>query len=143
MSIRNKLAEYAHDAWARWMKYLFEKCDHTQEGLIIPAWAVKRWERQLSTPYSDLSAEEKKSDRVEADRMLKIMSENEKTQITVDLDDFFELLRLVWSGYVSDNREKMHSHDWKALIEADPKYQLYRKYEALAEKLEGERDDGE
>jgi len=72
---REALAEYAHEAWSGWMKYLFSKTmrESITGGEIIPAWAVERWQRQLSTPYADLPEEEKESDRAEADKMLAIM----------------------------------------------------------------------
>lgn len=81
---REELAAYAHEAWSGWMEYLFSKCDIAQSGpafeadapdgrLIIPAWAVERWTRQMNTPYADLPESEKESDRKEADRMLAIM----------------------------------------------------------------------
>ena len=71
------LAEYAHNAWAGWMNYLFEKSEKNKDGTVtIPKWAVDRWERQASTMYADLPEEEKKSDRLEANTMLKIMKED-------------------------------------------------------------------
>ena len=71
--IREKLAEYAHEAWAGWMQYLFSKSKYNADGtLTIPKWAVQRWERQMATRYKDLPEEEKKSDRDEADKMLDI-----------------------------------------------------------------------
>lgn len=79
MSVREKLAEYAHTAWSGWMVYLFEKCEGggTVDGVepipvVIPGWAVERWQRQMNTPYADLPENEKESDRAEADRMLAI-----------------------------------------------------------------------
>jgi hypothetical protein len=82
---REVLAEYAHDAWSGWMKYLFSKGEYrwvespieshgkVERVWIMPAWAVERWARQMNTPYADLPEEEKKSDREEADRMLAIV----------------------------------------------------------------------
>lgn len=68
---REALAEYAHNAWAGWMKYLFEKSIQNADGTVtIPAWAVERWTRQMTTHYINLPEEEKKSDRTEADIML-------------------------------------------------------------------------
>lgn len=73
-ALREGLAEYAHAAWSGWMKYLFEKCDNRGgDTLVIPAWAVERWQRQANTPYGDLPESEKESDRIEADRMIEIM----------------------------------------------------------------------
>jgi len=72
------LAEYAHDAWSKWMKYLFSKTiDYVpgkiqaEEGaVIIPKWAVDRWKRQMNTHYADLSENEKESDREEARKII-------------------------------------------------------------------------
>lgn len=71
---RERLAAYAHDAWAGWMEYLFSKCTHNDDGTVtIPAWAVTRWQRQMQTPYADLPEMEKESDRTEAATMIVIM----------------------------------------------------------------------
>jgi len=36
-------------------------------------WAVARWTRQMKTAYINLPEDEKDSDRIEADRMIRIM----------------------------------------------------------------------
>lgn len=84
--IREALADYAHEAWAGWMRYLFSKCEeHTVARLlagpgdepvhqIIPMECVQRWQRQMVTPYAELSEQEKDSDRKEADKMVSIFS---------------------------------------------------------------------
>ena len=68
---REEIAAIQHEQWSGWMDYLFSKClqPESKDGsLLIPPWAVKRWTRQMATKYSDLSNNEKESDRVEADR---------------------------------------------------------------------------
>lgn len=96
--LRERLAEYAHKAWSGWMKYLFGKCSEQKsstltnnDGLnisvVIPSWAVNRWTRQVNTPYADLSEEEKKSDRAEADEMIAIFEkclDEERNSSTTD-----------------------------------------------------------
>jgi hypothetical protein len=73
--IREKLAEYAHEAWSGWMEYLFEQSVENFDGTVtIPARAVSRWKRQARTPYSRLSEKEKESDRKEADKILRIIN---------------------------------------------------------------------
>ena len=68
------LAEYAHNAWAGWMEYMFEKGTLSKEGeLVIPKNLTIRWNRQMSTKYKDLPEDEKKSDREETRRILKII----------------------------------------------------------------------
>jgi len=74
--MREKLAEYAHEAWSGWMRYLFEKSERNSDGTVtIPAWAVARWTRQMNTPYADLPENEKESDREEADKIIAILQQ--------------------------------------------------------------------
>ena len=78
MSKREQLADYAHEAWAGWMVYLFEKSIHNEDGTVtIPKWAVDRWKRQTITKYLDLPEEEKESDRNEADKMISLLGEKD------------------------------------------------------------------
>ena len=71
--LKEPLAEYAHDAWAGWMKYLFSKSIINDDGTCtIPKWAVDRWQRQIITHYLDLPGSEKESDRKEAETILDI-----------------------------------------------------------------------
>lgn len=59
-----KLADIEHGRWSRWQKYLHEKCVKNDDGsLTIPHELVSRWEKQMTTPYDDLTDEEKQSDR--------------------------------------------------------------------------------
>ncbi len=73
--LREKLANLCHQQWSGWMKYLFSKCELDDDVATIPEWATERWQRQLMTPYSELSEEEKNSDRVEADKFIKLLKE--------------------------------------------------------------------
>ena len=69
--IIEKLAEYEHDRWSRWQKYLFSKCIINEDGsMTIPKEFVERWTRQTNTSYIDLSELEKDSDRKEAIRII-------------------------------------------------------------------------
>lgn len=72
MKANEGLAAYAHDAWSRWMRYLFEQTVETDRGCVIPTDLVERWKRQMDTPYADLSEGEKESDRQEAIRIMRI-----------------------------------------------------------------------
>lgn len=83
---REKLAALAHEQWSGWMQYLFGQCSimgtdgpngkTASRRMIIPEWAVERWTRQMSTPYEELSEEEKESDRKEADRVIQLIKES-------------------------------------------------------------------
>ena len=70
------LANYAHDAWIGWMKYLFSKCTLNIDGTVtIPKESVDRWMRQMDTTYQELSDGEKKSDREEAYKIMYIVED--------------------------------------------------------------------
>ena len=59
-----KLAAIEHERWADWQKYMHDVCHRIATGaLIIPAPLVRQWERQIATPYAELSEKEKESDR--------------------------------------------------------------------------------
>lgn len=73
---QERLAEYAHEAWAGWMRYMFDKSLRLQDGgILITPPNAERWTRQMNTPYAELPESEKASDLVEADIMLAIISE--------------------------------------------------------------------
>lgn len=67
-----ELASIQHDIWSHWMEYFFSKCTeqeifdngkHFKTGnLVINKDLVKRWKRQMKTPYNELSETEKQSD---------------------------------------------------------------------------------
>jgi hypothetical protein len=81
--LREKLADLCHEQWCHWMRYLFSKCESLPEisslaGILMPTWAVERWKRQMNAQYSELSEEEKDSDRKEADKFIKLLVENHK-----------------------------------------------------------------
>jgi hypothetical protein len=71
---RERLAAYAHEAWAEWMRHLFDRGD-TQGGggLSIRPLDAERWQRQMETKFIDLPEAEKASDRAQADRILAIL----------------------------------------------------------------------
>jgi len=72
--LREALAEYAHEAWSGWMRYMFSKSPANLDGSVfIPSELARRWKRQMKTPYSELPDTEKASDREQADRILTII----------------------------------------------------------------------
>lgn len=77
--IVDKLADYEHNRWSRWQKYLFSKCIFNKDGsLIIPKEYVDRWTRQMNTNYDNLSNEEKSSDIKEANRIIERIKDEVK-----------------------------------------------------------------
>lgn len=76
--IIEKLANYEHDRWSRWQKYLFSKCSQNKDGsMTIPKKFVDRWNKQINTSYFDLSNEEQESDKKEAIEILKIIKKED------------------------------------------------------------------
>ncbi len=73
-ALREELAAYAHDAWAGWMRWMFQFCTETPGGgLTIPPEKVARWTRQMVTPYDRLPESERASDIAEAEKMMAIL----------------------------------------------------------------------
>lgn len=88
-----KGADLEHERWAKWQEYLHSKCrEHTVNSLnsttkqyediptgnlIIPRELRNRWERQISSSYSELSEQEKESDRIEVRKYLPLIQELE------------------------------------------------------------------
>ena len=71
-----KLAAIEHERWADWQRYLHSKCGRivgTGGSLAIPAELVEQWERQIATPYADLSEKEKESDREQVRKYLPLI----------------------------------------------------------------------
>ena len=77
-----ELAQYAHDAWSGWMKYMFRQCRKLPGGgILIPPVSVKRWERQMYTDYNELPESEKESDVAEALKIMEIVNEFRKDHV--------------------------------------------------------------
>ena len=78
-----KLADIEHQRWADWQKYLHSRGIEDKQGegyLCLPMGLVKHWERQIKTPYSELSESEKESDRKQVRRYLPIIEAELSTQ---------------------------------------------------------------
>lgn len=60
-----KLAAIEHERWADWQRYVHSKMTPSaDDGIwLIGEAFIDRWERQIRTPYAELTEEEKESDR--------------------------------------------------------------------------------
>lgn len=73
-AIEEQLAALEHERWSHWQSYMHQQCKAQSDGsLIIPAELVERWTRQMSTPYEQLSDDEKDSDREQVRRYLPLI----------------------------------------------------------------------
>ena len=74
--LMERLAAVEHERWAHWQRYMHGKSTKQSDGsVLIPPDLVKQWERQLSTPYSELTEKEKESDREQVRKYLPILVE--------------------------------------------------------------------
>ena len=68
------LAEYAHNAWSGWMRYMFSKSNMNADGSVtIPVGYVANLRRLMHAAYDDMPKTSQESDRVEARKMLMIV----------------------------------------------------------------------
>jgi len=64
-------AAVEHERWSHWQAYLHSQSERGDDGsLRIPSHLVERWERQITTPYSELPEAERESDREQARQFL-------------------------------------------------------------------------
>ena len=69
--LREQLADVQHEIWVHGMEYMFSCCRRNGDySLTIPAHAVARLLRQMSTDYADLQEREKESDRHQANKVI-------------------------------------------------------------------------
>lgn len=70
------LAAIEHERWSHWQRYVHSKCIQAADGsLTIPAELVERWTTQMNTSYSELSDDEKESDRDQVRRYLPVIAD--------------------------------------------------------------------
>jgi RyR domain len=71
-----RLAAIEHERWSHWQRYMHGKATKQPDGsLLVSPELVQQWERQLSTPYSDLTEKEKESDREQVRKYLPTLVE--------------------------------------------------------------------
>lgn len=70
------LADKEHASWARWMAYLFSRCQRNDDGsMTIAASDVAHWQGEVETAYADLPERFKRSDRDEVAHILPIVQQ--------------------------------------------------------------------
>lgn len=68
-----RMSDEVHQIWAQWMMYMFKHgLPRPGGGWIMDDAVYKRWQRQMKTPYAQLSEKEKESDREIARRYLDV-----------------------------------------------------------------------
>jgi hypothetical protein len=70
------LAAVEHERWSHWQRYMHGKCVSQPDGsLLVPADLVRRWQKQIDTPYAELSEKEKESDREQVRKYVPLIVE--------------------------------------------------------------------
>lgn len=70
------LADKEHASWAAWMAYLLGNLKRNDDGsLTIPSSYVEAFQRQINTPYAEMTEAEKQLDRDEVEHILPIIRE--------------------------------------------------------------------
>lgn len=93
--VTEHFAAMEHARWSRWQEYLHKQCFRSPEftgALIIPADLVARWERQISTPYSQLTEAEKESDRKEVRPYIEYATNHHQKSIEAVVDAAWEYM---------------------------------------------------
>lgn len=71
-----QLADKEHESWARWMAYLFSRCEPNSDGsLHVPSDYVASLQKQIDASYAELSEQEKQYDRDEVACIMPIIEE--------------------------------------------------------------------
>ena len=69
-ALLEQLAAAEHDRWSDWQRYVFTQCQQAADGsLVVPAELVRKWSRQMDSPFAALTEAEKDSDREQVERL--------------------------------------------------------------------------
>lgn len=123
-ALRKKLAAIEHERWADWQEWVHQcgSMDWNVEGeqvLTIPLRHIEQWERQIKTPYADLSDKEKASDMEQVDRYWPLIQQaielatvegqieelEANAKVTAGVADADECMRLLADRHIKRTRE--------------------------------------
>jgi len=74
------IADFMNEQWGHWMQYLYsklEECyikDDNEYVQVITPTDYFHWQKQMNTPYAELSEKEKDSDREWARKLLEVLT---------------------------------------------------------------------
>lgn len=111
-NLLEKWANIEHERWAKWQKYMHSKMfdvdgigGEPTGDMILPKEFHKRWERQIATPYSELSEKEKDSDREQVHQYLDDIRQIREQTVKEVLEAVVEMVQSV-----KLKKEVMHDH---------------------------------
>lgn len=122
--LKEQLADIEHQRWADWQKWCHEVLRrelpldfHPRLGKVL-----ERWDKQIATPYKDLSEKEKQSDRDQVDRYFPlILHLIEEAEREASLKTLEEVSNKAVELHITDLEMKQHHTGvgWEDVIMAD------------------------
>ena len=105
-----KLAAIEHERWADWQRYVHSKMTPSaDDGIwLIGEAFIDRWERQIRTPYAELTEEEKESDRNQVRRYWDLITvPNERNEESAVKSEFIRDMTSVVPRPKSEVRRRL------------------------------------
>ena len=89
--LRETLAAIEHERWADWQKWCHQVLwdnvpSHIMQDHVYPI--LKRWDEQIETPYENLTALEKDSDREQVDRYWHLIDQYTQSKLKAFAGEF-------------------------------------------------------
>lgn len=119
--LRQKLASIEHERWADWQKWCHQVLRDQLEPEVLEKLepVLRRWDRQIATPYSQLSPEEKKSDIEQVDRYWPLIQAFVSAEKRKELERSIEYSKTLPGVYIRpDEREKQRAFSRASVIMA-------------------------
>lgn len=121
--LREQLAAIEHERWADWQKYMHSVGEvHIIDGKAFLCFTQERinaWNKQIETPYSELSEKEKDSDREQVDRYWPLIQEETRKAKVDELenlnshywgtDDNDDLFDVIAGEYIGDRIKELEA----------------------------------
>jgi hypothetical protein len=117
VELREKLAAIEHERWADWQKWMHQKvvyayacyhCGDDASMFRLPVEAMHRWNKQIETPYSELSELEKASDMEQVDRYWHLIEEYVEQEKQALLSSLVEIINNEYELSITDLELKQH-----------------------------------
>lgn len=108
--LREELASIEHERWADWQKYCHSVLRNapilklSQEDILV------RWDRQINTPYEQLTDKEKASDMEQVNRYWNLIEDHVKSEQKKLL---LELLQEMPEKHICDKSCNIRSNEWE------------------------------
>lgn len=110
--LMEELAAIEHDRWSKWQKYLHSKCVEHENGkgefVCFPSESFLHWERQIATPYSELSEKEKESDREQVRSYLPLLRKELREKV-----EEMKMQQKYEEDFPKSNTPRSETEEWR------------------------------